>query len=259
MTRYLAARSAPVVLAVMATLLGGCSADPAATESAPSSESGSADPRKSGEPNPLPEVFDPSEPTLRGGVRVLSQDVDGFVGVEAGRHAVRVSESLLYQFDLPEDSDVFGGVYLNPGRRVDGDSIIYLFPADERMALPVHPCRDHTFRTVGPTVGDLAGALSRQPFLQVTRPVEVTVGDADGLFVKATVPDDADVGACQDRQVVITSDEQGIVDEPGVIDRMWILDIKGARHVLLARTFGSTRLDTRLVTRLVESITFTRE
>jgi hypothetical protein len=54
-------------------------------------------------------VFDPDEPTLPGGVRVLSQDVDGFVKVEAGRHAVRVSDSLLYQFDLPEDSEVFGG------------------------------------------------------------------------------------------------------------------------------------------------------
>ena len=33
----------------------------------------------------------------------------------------------------------------------------------------------------------------------------------------------------------------------------------GARHVLWARTFGATALDTSLVTRLVESITFTRD
>ena len=203
-------------------------------------------------------VFDPDEPPLPGGVRVLSQDVEGFVGVEAGRHAVRVSESLLYEFDLPEDSDVYGGEYVNPGRRIDGDSIVYLFPADERMALPVHPCRDHTFRVVGPTVDDLADALSRQPFLDVTRPVEVTVGGREGLFVAATVPDDADIRECQDDHVVITSDDEGSgLEEPGIIDRMWILDIDGARHVLLARTFGATRLDTRLVTQFVESITFT--
>jgi hypothetical protein len=41
--------------------------------------------------------------------RVRSQDVDGFAPVEAGRHAVRVSKSLPYQFDLPEGSEVFGG------------------------------------------------------------------------------------------------------------------------------------------------------
>ena len=257
MTRYRPARITPVVFVVLAALLGACSADPAATESAPASEDDGSGSTQSSEPEPSPGVFAADEPTLPGGVRVLSQDVDGFAPVEAGRHAVRVSESLLYQFDLPDSSEVFGGVYVNPGRGVGGDSIVYLFPAGERMALPVHPCRDHTFRVVGPTVSDLAGGLSRQPFLEVTRPVEVTVGGVEGLFVKATVPGDADVGDCQDRQVVITSDEQGIIEGPGIIDRMWILDIKGARHVLLARTFGATRLDTRLVTRLVESVTFT--
>ena len=211
-------------------------------------------------PNPTPEssVFDPDEPPLAGGVRVLSQDVDGFVPVPAGRHAVRVSKSLLYQFDLPEDSEVYGGLFVNPGRDAGGDSIVYLAPADERTGLPVDPCRDHTFRVVGPTVGDLAGALSRQPFLHVTKPVEVTVGGMHGLFVKAAIPDDADIAACQDDHVAITSeDQESGLTEPGIIDRMWILDIDGTRHVLLARTFGATRLDTRLVNQLVQSITFT--
>ena len=74
------------------------------------------------------------------------------------------------------------------------------------------------------------------------------------MFLRATVPSDADVGACEDRQVVITSDDQGSgLEDPGIIDRMWILDIDGDRHVLRARTFGATRL----VTRLVRSVTFT--
>ena len=211
-------------------------------------------------PDPTAEssVFDPDEPPLPDGVRVLSQDVDGFVQVEAGRHAVRVSDSLLYQFDLPEDSEVFGGQFVNPGRGVGGDTIVFLFPADERIGLPVHPCRDHTTRVVGPTVGDLARALSGQPFLQVTKPVKVTVDGMDGLFVKATVPVDAEIARCQDDAVFITSeDRESGLQEPGIIDRMWILDIDGARHILLARTFGATTLDTRLVNQLVQSITFT--
>jgi hypothetical protein len=203
-------------------------------------------------------VFDPDEPTLPGGVRVLSQDIVGFAWVEAGRHAVRVSKSLLYQFDLPDDSDVYGGVYLNPGRRSGGDSIVWLTPANQRTALPVHPCRDHEPRVVGPTVGDLVSALKNQPYLTTTKPAEVTVGGVDGLFVKVSVPDDAEVAACQGSAVDIIS-RLPAAEEPGIVDRMWILDIDGARHVLLARTFGATKLDTRLVTRLVKSITFTHE
>jgi hypothetical protein len=248
--------SAVAALATLTAIaaLASCSNDGSA-----SNQSSPAGDRDSSTPNDPSDsyVFDPDEPTLPGGVRVLSQDVDGFWQVPAGRHAVRVSDSLLYQFDLPEDSEVFGGVYVNPGKEAGGDTIIYLFPADEHMALPVNPCRDHTFTAPGPTVDDLAAALSRQPYLHVTAPLDVTVGGMDGQFVKATVPDDADVAACQDGQVVITSDEQGINEEPGIIDRMWILDVDGARHVLLARTFGATKLDTQLANRLVQSVTFT--
>ncbi|WP_299931181.1 hypothetical protein [uncultured Nocardioides sp.] len=201
--------------------------------------------------------FDPDEPTLPGGVKVLSQDVEGFAPVDAGRYAVRVSKSLLYQFDLPAYSDVHSGVYLNPGRRAGGDSIVSLTPANKRTALPVHPCRDHDPKVVGPTVGDLASALNRQPYLATTKPVAVTVGGMDGLFVKATVPDDAKVSTCQDGAVDIIHDTQS-VEDPGTVDRIWILDVNGARHVLRARTFGATKRDAQLVTQLVKSITFTR-
>jgi hypothetical protein len=170
---------------------------------------------------------------------------------------VRVSESLLYQFDLPAYSDVHSGMYLNPGRRSDGDSIVWLTPANKGTALPVHPCRDHDSRAAGPTVGDLASALHRQPYLTTTKPVAVTVGGADGLFVKASVPDDAKVSTCQEGAVdVITHDAQG-VEDPGTVDRIWILDVDGVRHVLRARTFGATKRDAKLVTELVKSITFT--
>lgn len=79
----------------------------------------------------------------------------------------------------------------------------------------------------------------------------------DGKFVKARVPGDAEVSACQGASVDIISKTHS-AEEPGIVDRMWILDVGGARHVLWARTFGATELDTTLVTRLVESITFTR-
>jgi hypothetical protein len=256
MTRSRAARCAPAVLVTLAVLLGACSAESSDSGSPAAGNPDSSAPSQAVEAEPPPGVFVPDEPTLPGGVRVLSQDFEGFVSVAAGRHAVRVSDSLLYQFDLPDDSDVFSGVYLNPGRGAGGDSIVWLTPANQRTALPVHPCRNHSSEVVGPTVGDLASAMSRQPYLTTTKPVAVTVGGAGGLFVKVTVPDDAEVSACQDGSVGIFS-ETDPAGESGIVDRMWILDIEGARHVLVARTFGDTGLDSRLVTRLVESITFT--
>jgi hypothetical protein len=259
-TRLRAARWAPALLVTLAVLLGACSAESPDSGSATTGSPKTTAPTEADEPSDgLFNPFDPDEPTLPGGVKVLSQDVEGFAPVDAGRYAVRVSESLLYQFDLPAYSDVHSGVYLNPGRRAGGDSIVWLTPANKRTALPVHPCRDHDRKVVGPTVGDLASALHRQPYLTTTKPVAVTVGGADGLFVKASVPDDANVSACQDGSVdVIMQDPQG-VEEPGTVDRIWILDVDGVRHVLRARTFGATKRDAKLVTQLVKSITFTQD
>ena len=260
-TRLRAARWAPALLVTLAVLLNACSAESPDPGSATTGSAKSTAPTESGEPEKPGGVFDPvdpDEPTLPGGVKVLSQDVEGFAPVDAGRYAVRVSESLLYQFDLPAYSDVHSGVYLNPGRRAGGDSIVWLTPANKRTALPVHPCRDHDRKVVGPTVGHLASALNRQPYLATTKPVAVTVGGMNGLFVKASVPDDANVSACQEGSVdVIMQDPQG-VEEPGTVDRIWILDVDGVRHVLRARTFGATKRDAKLVTQLVKSITFTR-
>ncbi|MFC7726970.1 hypothetical protein ACFQW6_17795 [Nocardioides sp. GCM10028917] len=244
----------------LAVLLGACSAESPDSGSATTGSPKTTAPTEADEPSDgLFNPFDPDEPTLPGGVKVLSQDVEGFAPVDAGRYAVRVSESLLYQFDLPAYSDVHSGVYLNPGRRAGGDSIVWLTQANKRTSLPVHPCRNHDRKVVGPTVGDLASALHRQPYLTTTKPVAVTVGGADGLFVKASVPDDANVSACQDGSVdVIMQDPQG-VEEPGTVDRIWILDVDGVRHVLRARTFGATKRDAKLVTQLVKSITFTQD
>ena len=86
---------------------------------------------------------------------------------------------------------------------------------------------------MGPTVADLATALSEQPFLTVTKPAEVTVGGMNGLFVKATVPKDADVSACQDDSVDLISGHHSA--GAGTVQRMWILDVDGARHVIHAK------------------------
>src|SRR5687768_3776181 len=49
-------------------------------------------------------VFDPDEPVLEGGVRVLSQATAHFRSLDRGRYGVRVSDSLLYSVDVPDSS-----------------------------------------------------------------------------------------------------------------------------------------------------------
>jgi hypothetical protein len=216
------------------------------------------------EPEPTATVFDPDEPTLPGGVRVLSQTLDGAVAVDPGRYGVRVSDSLLYQVDLPANSEVVEGTYLNPGSLGDSgpNGLLWIDPAGDNTALPVNPCHDHTPDPVGPSVADLATALSNQPFLTVTRPQNVTVGGMNGLLVTASVPENTNVTACQDSSVSLIADHYGA--GAGNVVRIWILDVDGARHVIHARV--STGVDdagtnprqhTRAMTRMVESITFT--
>ena len=90
------------MLAVLAVLLGACSADPDSTGSSRTGESGSAASKDPAGPEPTATVFDPDEPTLPGGVRVLSRATDDMVALDGGRYGVRVSDSLLYQVDVPD-------------------------------------------------------------------------------------------------------------------------------------------------------------
>jgi hypothetical protein len=216
----------------------------------------------------VPFEFDPDEPPLPGGVRVLSQETDSFVPIEGGRYGVRLSESLFYAVDVPAHSEVFAGAFLNPGSwRTGRNGILFAHEADADTALPVHPCRDHTMRAVGPTVDDLAQALSEQPFVRVTTPVPVTVGGMDGLLVKVVLPADADLTACQAGRVPFLGDitdpaagDDGW-DHPGIVERMWILDVDGERHIVRANVAtGPGPIDTdhmRAMARMVETITFT--
>lgn len=208
---------------------------------------------------PTATIFDPDEPTLPGGVRVLRHgDTDDVVALDAGRYGVWVSDTLRYQVDVPAGSEVFDGIYLNPGSAATGrNGIFWMDVAPEYTALPAHPCRDHSHVPVGPTAADLATALSKQPYLTVTKPTEETVGGMTGLLVTATVPQDADMSACQANSVDLITG--GYSAEAGIVQRMWILDVDGARHIIHAKVdVDDTNADqhTRAMIEMVESITF---
>ena len=87
---------------------------------------------------------------------------------------------------------------------------------------------------VGPTVDDFVGALVAHPLLDVTAPVDVTLGGYSGQYLELQAP--SDLTGCE-----------YMVWEPGIWtqgpdDRwhIWVLDADGIRVVLRADTFPGT-------------------
>jgi hypothetical protein len=197
------------------------------------------------------------------GVKVLARDAaQEYVVVDAGRYGVWVSDSLLAEIDVPDGWEFFAGTFLSTSDESGGSVLQFIAAAPRQStAVPVHPCRDHTYQPVGPTPEELAEALSRQPFLQVTRPVPATVGGMAGFFIKVTIPSHPDLSECEDGQVgfyssSLSPDDARSAVEPGQA-RMWILDVNGDRFVVHAETpLDATKRDVDALMAIVDSITF---
>jgi hypothetical protein len=252
MIRHLPGSRGTAALAAIAVLLTACG-DPTSSESA--AGGATTAPPKNG-------LFDRGELALPGGVRVLSQEQPHeYLRMPRGRYAVRLTPSLVYEVDVPEGSVAYAGAFLNlPGAA--GPRIV-VEPVPSNIGLPAHPCHDHGQRLVGPTVRDLAMALRRQPFLEVTRPTPISVGGHSGLFLTVAVPQDADFTRCEDDRVDLYTRDRAYpldtwtVDEPHVL-QLWVIDVDGARYVVRG-DFPSTASKSHraVVAQMVESITFT--
>ena len=133
-----------------------------------------------------------------------------------------------------------------------------------------HPCRwKGPLVHPGPTVDDLVAALVAQPLRNATKPVDVTIDGYRGKQLEWSVPDDIDFANCDDR------DDAGpptfeswtatgwasdrYQQSPGQIDRLWILDVAGARLVIDAQfQHGATKQQIAELMQVVESIRFER-
>ena len=165
-------RLTPAAVAVAATLvLCACSTADDGTANSPSRS-----PSSSSSSSSSPSASPSAEP---GEVLPLpADDGAGYVAVAAGRYTGRLSDSLRYEVDVPEGSQVFGGAFIN----TSGGGLHFVAAAPRRStALPKHPCRDHSYTAVGPTVSDLAEALSRQAVLEVSTPSPGHGGRHDGV------------------------------------------------------------------------------
>jgi hypothetical protein len=106
--------------------------------------------------------------------------------------------------------------------------------------LVVDGCTDHTLADppVGPTVDDLATALTNLGPFQVTSPPrDVTIDGYHGTHLELSLPE-MDVTACRDDEVISWDAEvlaypfHGYL--PRDIEEYWILDVEGSRLVIVA-------------------------
>ena len=127
------------------------------------------------------------------------------------------------------------------------------------------PCRWSTTRPEEPatTVDELVDALAAQALRDATEPVDVTVDGYSGKSITLHVPEDADFSEC-DRSTfgswgVSGPDESPFRyhQDPGQIDKLWILDVEGELVVIdTAHYEGTPQSVVDELDAIVESATF---
>jgi hypothetical protein len=128
--------------------------------------------------------------------------------------------------DVPDDWRVLHGTYINsPERR--GTFFVARTPK-RNTELPVHPCRDHSHRLVGPSVDDLAHAFASQPVWKMTKPRPVTLDGRRAVYLEVKLPERVDPADCVDHRVSeYEAGRDGLVTEEANWRRWWILEVDG--------------------------------
>ena len=189
-------------------------------------------------------------------VRALPDAAPGesSVDVSAGRYRVAIDGRLSFDIDLPDRTTAHdGGLFL-----ATQDFIVKTELAGPRYGVPRDPCHDPAITPVGPTVDDLARALTDLPVYQVSRPVHVQLSGTDAIYLEARVPRSFDDSRCEGGAVQLPGNPGTAVSGPApYLGRWWVLDVDGRRVVVQQNCWGcpAGRFDEAPQT--PQSITFT--
>jgi hypothetical protein len=188
-----------------------------------------------------PAVDDPGPPALR----LLGEDE----AVPPGRYSVGIpgtdSDELQVELDVPRGFRSAGPtldyqMYVT-GPETGGDDPLVGMSAWQITGVNPDPCHGEpfsagrTYRDPGPTVGDLATALSRQPYRVGEPPKPVTLAGYEGLYLELRFPPGFDPGECAsgayEAWVSVDPSTRGRTERfwygAGSVDRIWILDVEG--------------------------------
>jgi hypothetical protein len=170
----------------------------------------------------------------------------------------------IVEVTVPDGWSSAGGWILNRGGRFQTSVAIQFWNVDQVYR---HPCQwSGTLYQPGPTVNDLANALVGRPLRNATQPRDVKLDGYAGKYLEWSVPADADFTKC-DADGGTSYFESWIgppgsdryQQGPGQVDRLWILDVNGARLVIDAFSLPSSpSADVDQLVKVVESIRFER-
>jgi hypothetical protein len=114
----------------------------------------------------------------------------------------------------------------------------------------------------GPSVADLARALSAQPLRAGSDPTPVNVAGYRGMYVETSVPAAIDFATCQDGYFDSWTSSGGggrFQQGPGQQDRLWILDVDGYRLVIDGWHMpGATPQQVDQISQMVKTLAFRR-
>lgn len=216
----------PGAVALVLSLLLGCSSSGSPRGSEPSVQS---------TPTPETSVSEPSaEPTTAAG----GLPEGPFVVQDEGAHAdaPRITVTIPAPGWTPRTE--FGGLEKGTqGHPPQSAMLLWAWPAGTTFDVYGDPCNWASTEPINAnTVDELAAALAAQPSRDGSDPVDVTVGGHVGKHVTLHVPDDANFRECDQGTFASYGANGGepnrIHHGPGQIDEFWILDVDGAFVIL---------------------------
>lgn len=120
-----------------------------------------------------------------------------------------------------------------------------LFAGQSDLYVYEDPCRWATTKPDAPvtTVDEAVTALASQASRDASTPVDVTVGGHAGKSITLHVPDDAVFSDCHQgefRTLIEGPDGARYAQDPGQIDKLWVLDAEGELVIIDAAYYEGT-------------------
>jgi hypothetical protein len=251
--------SRAVLATLTALMLSACSDDstPSTSEQSPtSSESSSAD-QSTAAPSTADET---SDYRLLGSTSQANLEPGRWAVTAAGKHGAPLAV-----LDLPEGLNGGSEFLWTVGGAPENDG--WIFGYYTVGATYPNPCT-RAGGQFDPEEVDFpdhwVDALQAQRHTSTSRPVAVTLGGYDGIYVelKLDAPKKLDFSTCREEQITIfetTTGRNHWIATPDTVERYWLLDVEGERIVLTgAVTPETTDSQYDQLTEVVESVQFLR-
>ncbi len=159
--------------------------------------------------------------------------------------------------DVPEGFITPGGWVIENGRNGTAYGDLMFFGDVDRV--DTQPCGAGRLVKPGPTVQDLANALTAQLPLQQPAARPVTLHGHSGSYLEITAP--RDLSTCDGgRYTLWTIKPTGAfpyeADQPGTVFRLWIIDVDGQRVVAAVKLVPGHTINAADFVRMAKTVEF---